>query len=93
MEELFQQLWSITFYDLCSGIAWIIILLLLLWLSAHNSPIHDETKLSKHRIWHCIENGLIKTIQTISHNLAYVCVKLTFIYCGLRLILVYPNPQ
>ena len=33
MEELFLQLWSITFYDLCYGIAWIIIILLLLWLS------------------------------------------------------------
>ena len=51
-----------------------------------------NAKLSKHRIWHCHENVLIKTIQTIPQNL-YVCVKLTFIYCGLRLILVYPNPQ
>ena len=36
-------------------------------------------------------NGLIKMIQTIPHNL-YVSVKLTSFYCGLRLILVYPNP-
>ena len=51
-----------------------------------------NAKLSKHRFWHCHENGLIKTIQTIPHNL-YLSVKLTFLYCGLRLILVYPNPQ
>ena len=51
-----------------------------------------NAKLSKHRFWHCHENGLIKTIQTIPHNL-YVSVKLTSPYCGLRLILVYPNPQ
>ena len=51
-----------------------------------------NTKLSKHRFWHCHENGLIKTIQTIPHNL-YGSVKLTSLYCGLRLILVYPNPQ
>ena len=35
---------------------------------------------------------LIKTIQTIPHNL-YVSVKLNSLYCGSRLILVYPNPQ
>ena len=28
-----------------------------------------NTKLSKHRFWHCHENWLIKTIQTIPHNL------------------------
>ena len=28
-----------------------------------------NAKLSKHRFWHCHENGLIKTIQTIPHNL------------------------
>ena len=49
-------------------------------------------KLSKQRFCFCYENRLIKTIQTIPHN-QYVSVKLTFIYCGLRLILVYPNPQ
>ena len=49
-------------------------------------------KLSKQRFCHCHENGLIKTIQTIPHNL-YLSVKLTSLYCGLRLILVYPNPQ
>ena len=26
-----------------------------------------NAKLSKHRFWHCHENGLIKTIQTIPH--------------------------
>ena len=46
-----------------------------------------NAKLGKHRFWHCHENGLIKTILTIPHNL-YVSVKLTFIYCGLRLILI-----
>ena len=51
-----------------------------------------NSKLSQHRFWPCHENRLIKTIQTIAHNL-YVCVKLTSPYCGLRLILVYPNPQ
>ena len=51
-----------------------------------------NVKLSKQRFWHCHKNGLIKTIQTIPHNL-YVSVKLTSLYCGLRLILVYPNPQ
>ena len=28
-----------------------------------------NAKLSKQRFWHCHENGLIKTIQTIPHNL------------------------
>ena len=28
-----------------------------------------NAKLSKHRFWHCHENELIKTIQTIPHNL------------------------
>ena len=51
-----------------------------------------NAKLSPQRFWHCHENGLIKTIQTIPYNL-YVSVKLTFLYSGLRLILVYPNPQ
>ena len=51
-----------------------------------------NTKLSKQRFGHCYKSGLIKTIQTIPHNL-YVSVKLTSLYCGLRLILVYPYPQ
>ena len=51
-----------------------------------------NAKLSKHKFWHCHENGLIKTIQTIPDNLC-VSVKLTSLYCGLRIILVYPNPQ
>ena len=46
-----------------------------------------NTKLSKQRFQHCYENGLIKTIQTIPHNL-YVSAKLTSLHCGLRLILV-----
>ena len=47
-----------------------------------------NAKLSKHRFWHCYENGLSKTIQTTPHNL-YVSVKLTSLYCGLWIILVY----
>ena len=35
-----------------------------------------NAKLNKQRFWHCYENGLIKTIQTIPHNL-YVSVKLS----------------
>ena len=49
-----------------------------------------NTKLIPHRFWHRHENKLIKTIQTIPHNL-YVSFKLTSHYCGLRIILVYPN--
>ena len=51
-----------------------------------------NTKQSQLRFWHRYENGLINMIQPIPHNL-YVSVKLTSLYCGLRLILVYPNPQ
>ena len=51
-----------------------------------------HSKLSKQRFWRCYETRLIKTVQRIPHNL-YVSVKLTSLYCGLRLILVYPNPQ
>ena len=51
-----------------------------------------NTRLSLHRFWPCYENGLIKTIHTIPHNL-YVNFKLTSLYSGLRIILVYPNPQ
>ena len=28
-----------------------------------------NAKLSKQKFWHCFENGLSKTIQTIPHNL------------------------
>ena len=48
--------------------------------------------LSQHRFWLCHVNELIKTILTIPHTL-YVSFKLTSLYCGLRLILVYPNLQ
>ena len=51
-----------------------------------------NAKLSLQGFWHCHENKLIKTIQTIPHNL-YVSFKSASLYCGLRLILVYPNPQ
>ena len=47
-----------------------------------------NAKLSLHRFWHCYENGLIKTIQTTPHNL-YVRVNLTFLFCGLRIILFF----
>ena len=50
-----------------------------------------NAKPSKQRFWHCHENGLIKTIETIPQN--EVCVKSASLYCGLiRIILVYPNP-
>ena len=48
-----------------------------------------NSKLSKQRFWPFHENGFIKTIQSIPHNL-YVRVKLTFLYSGLRLILLDP---
>ena len=51
-----------------------------------------NVKLSLHGFWHCHENRLIKMIQTI-HRIIDVSFKLTSLYCGLRLILVYPNPQ
>ena len=51
-----------------------------------------NAKLSQHEFWHCHENGLIKRIQTISQNL-YVSNKAASLYFGLRLILVYPDPQ
>ena len=51
-----------------------------------------NAKLSPHRFWPCHENGLIETIQTIPHN-PYVSFKSTSLCCGLRIILVYPNPQ
>ena len=49
-----------------------------------------NTKLSPHRLWPFHENGLIKTIPTIPHNLC-VSFKLTSLCCGI--ILAYPNPQ
>ena len=62
------------------------------WMLCTTLQSKMNAKLSPHRLWHCHENGLIKTIQTIPHNL-YVSFKLTSLYCGLRIILVYPNPQ
>ena len=59
---------------------------------SHNYPMKDQCKLSEVEIWPCHDIGLIKTIQTMPHNL-YVSFKLTSLYCGLRLILVYPNLQ
>ena len=50
-----------------------------------------NAKLSQQTFWHYNENGIIKTIKTIPHNLK-VGFKLTSLYCGFRLILVYPNP-
>ena len=50
-----------------------------------------NAKLRKQRFGHCYENGLMKKNQMIPHNI-YLSVKLTSLYCGLGLILVYPNP-
>ena len=51
-----------------------------------------NAKLSPHRFWPCHETGLIETIQTIPHY-PYVSFKSTSLCCGLRIILVYPDPQ
>ena len=51
-----------------------------------------DTKLSQQRFGPYHENGLIKTTQTIPHNL-YASFKLASLYFGLRLILVYPYQQ
>ena len=51
-----------------------------------------NAKLSKHRFWHCHENGLIKTIQTIPHN-PYVRFKLYSFYCGIGQNQVFPSLQ
>ena len=51
-----------------------------------------NTKLSQHRFWPCHENGLIKTIRTIPHNL-YVSFKLASLYCGLGQTRIILNPQ
>ena len=40
-----------------------------------------NAKLSRQRFWHCHKNRLIKTIQSIPHNL-YVIVTLTSLYCA-----------
>ena len=43
------------------------------WIDIHFTPwlsnLWWNAKLGKQSFWHCYENGLIKTIQTISHNL------------------------
>ena len=58
--------------------------------SVHNFPIYNEGQtLCQHRFWYFHEYWLILTIQTIPHKLQY---KLASLYCGLRPILVYPNP-
>ena len=41
-----------------------------------------NAKLSQHRFWHCHENELIQTIQTIPHILL-VSVKTASLYLGL----------
>ena len=59
----------------------------------HNSPIYDEYESQSSKVLtHSYENGLIETIQMIAYNL-YVSVKLTPLYWGLNLILVYPYPR
>ena len=50
-------------------------------------------KLSPHWFWPCHEKGVIKTIQTIPHNLNVSFKLISLYYCVLRTILVYPNPQ
>ena len=52
-----------------------------------------NAKLSPHMFWPCHENGLIKMIQMIPPHSLYVSFKFTSLYCGLRIILVYPNPH
>ena len=44
-----------------------------------------NAKLSQQRFWHCYENGLINTIQTIPH-IIYMSCKLASHYGWLRLI-------
>ena len=48
-----------------------------------------NAKLSQHRFWHCHENGLIKTIQTITHNL-FLSFKSASLY-SLLWIKAYPG--
>ena len=49
-------------------------------ICAHNSPIYDEYQTQYvSKGFDTAENGLIKTIQTITHNL-YGSVKLTSLY-------------
>ena len=50
-----------------------------------------NAKVSQQKSWPYHENGLIKMIQKIPHNI-YVSFKLASLHNGLRLILVYPNP-
>ena len=54
----------------------------MVWICYTTLQSMMNTKLNKQRFWHCYENRLIKTIQTIPHNL-YVSVRLTSLYCGL----------
>ena len=51
-----------------------------------------NAKVSLQWFWPCHENGLIKMIQTIPHNL-YGSFKSASLYYGLRLIQVYPDTQ
>ena len=59
--------------------------------SSGSTTLQSIMNAKRQRFGHCYENELIKTIQTIPHNL-YVSVKLTSLYYGLRLILDYLNP-
>ena len=54
-----------------TGIIHLNVLLFLTTNSICNTTLQSimNTKLSKQRFWHCYENRLIKTIQTIPHNL------------------------
>ena len=53
------------------------------------SMMNDQ--LNQQRIWAWHEKRLNKKISMIPHNL-HVSFKSASLYCGLRLILVYPNP-
>ena len=61
-----------------------------LYISGHDTTLQSimNANLSQQRFWHCHENELIKTIQTIPHKLC-VSFKLASLHCGLRLILIF----
>ena len=76
-----------------------LIVVILCWITKLNWLKHFRTlwslinaKFSQQRFWHCYENTLTKRIQTIPHSL-FVSFKFAYLYCGLRLILVYLYPN
>ena len=56
---------------------------MVLRVGTHNFPIYDECQ-TQQRFWPCHENGLIKIIQMITHNL-YISFNSAPLYGGLRL--------